>query len=311
MLIDIVVPIFGLLAFGYGATFTPVFDAAANRALAAFVFWFAIPVLLFRSVAGQPLPDTVPWAYLASFYGGAFAVMALGTVAARRLLGMAPLPAAIVGFGAAYGNVVLLGTPFVLAAFGAAGSLPFFLLLSVHSITLMTVGTAGMEIARGQGTGAARIGRRVLLGIVQNPIPMSLMAGVAFQALGLSLPAAVDRWAALMGGAAGPCALFSVGASLRAYRLGGAVRPAALMLTLKMLVHPLLVWALAWLLAVPPLWAAIATITAALPCGVNGYLFAQRYAAAEAESAAAILASTLLSVLTLTLLLGWLAVPGG
>ena len=224
VLVEIVIPVFGLMAFGYAATFTSVFDASANRALAAFVFWFAIPVLLFRSVASQPLPDIVPWGYLASFYAGAFFVFAAGFLAARRLLGIAPLPATIVGFGSAYGNVVLLGTPLVLAAFGPDGSLPFFLLLSFHSIVMMTVGTAAMELARGQGTGAATLGRRVALGIVTNPVPMSLMAGVAFQALGLTLPTALDRWAGLMAGAAGPCALFSVGASLRAYRLGGAAR---------------------------------------------------------------------------------------
>lgn len=302
--LDIVLPVFGLLAFGYAATFTPVFDAEANRALASFVFWFAIPVLLFRSVAAQPLPDAIPWGYLIAFYGAALLVLAGAALAARRLLGMPALPAAIVGFGAGYGNVVLLGTPLVLAAFGPAGTLPFFLLLAFHSILLMTVGTGLIEIARGRRVGALATARQVVLGIVRNPIPMSLLAGLAFQAAGLALPAAVDRWAALLGAAAGPCALFSVGASLRAYRVAGAIRPALLMVALKMALHPLLVWvATRWLLDVPPLWAAVAVVTAALPCGVNGYLFAQRYAAAEAETAAAVLLATLLSVVTLTLLL--------
>ncbi len=307
--LDIVLPIFGLLAFGYAATFTAVFDTVANRALASFVFWFAIPVLLFRSVATQPLPDAIPWGYLISFYGTALLVLAVAAITARRLLGMPPLPAAIVGFGAAYGNVVLLGTPLVLAAFGPAGTLPFFLLLAFHSLLLMTVGTGLIEVARGRRVGAAATARQAVLAIVRNPIPMSLLAGLAFQAAGLGLPAAVDRWAALLGAAAGPCALFSVGASLRGYRFGGAVRPALLMVGLKMALHPLLVWvATRWLLDVPPLWAAVAMVTAALPCGVNGYLFAQRYAAAEAETAAAVLLATLLSVVTLTLLLAGLGV---
>lgn len=313
VLFDIVLPIFGLLAFGYAATFTRVFDAAASRALASFVFWFAIPVLLFRSVASQPLPDVIPWGYLIAFYGAALLVLAVAATAARRLLAMPALPATIVGFGSAYGNVVLLGTPLVLAAFGPPGNLPFFLLLAFHSILLMTVGTVLLEIARGRRVGAAATAREAALGVLRNPIPMSLLAGLAFQTLGLALPTAIDRWAALLGAAAGPCALFSVGASLRGYRLGGALRPALLMVALKMLLHPLLVWLTArWLLDVPPLWTAVAVVTAALPCGVNGYLLAQRYAAAEAETAAAVLISTVLAMATLSLLLAWLgvAMPG-
>jgi hypothetical protein len=38
VILDIIVPIFGVMAFGYGATFTRVFDEAAAGALAAFVF---------------------------------------------------------------------------------------------------------------------------------------------------------------------------------------------------------------------------------------------------------------------------------
>ena len=65
-----ILPIFGLLAFGYLATFTRVFGQAAATALASFVFYFAIPVLLFRSMATTPLPDDVAWGYLEVSYGG-------------------------------------------------------------------------------------------------------------------------------------------------------------------------------------------------------------------------------------------------
>ena len=107
-----------------------------------------------------------------------------------------------------------------------------------------------------------------------------------------------------------PCALFSVGASLRAYRLKGALPPAALMVALKLVAHPLIVWALvSFVFAVPPLWAKVAVLLAALPVGVNVYLFAVRYDAGQAESASAILLSSVLSVATLPLVLLWLG-PG-
>jgi predicted permease len=134
-----------------------------------------------------------------------------------------------------------------------------------------------------------------------------LLGGVAFNLLGLELPGALERFAGLIGGAAVPCALFSVGASLRAYRLVGALPPAALMVALKLAVQPLIVWALAtFVFDVPPLWAKVAILLGALPVGVNVYLFAVRYDAGQAESASAILLSSVLSVATLALVLLWL-----
>ena len=46
----------------------------------------------------------------------------------------------------------------------------------------------------------------------------------------------------------------------------------------------------------------------ALPVGVNSYLFAERYRVGQAEAAAAILIATVLSVATVTVLLGLLGV---
>ncbi|MFO1070323.1 MAG: AEC family transporter [Geminicoccaceae bacterium] len=309
VVVDIIAPVFGLLAFGYAATFTKVFDQAAGKGLAAFVFWFAIPVMLFRNVAGQAMPETIPWGYLLSYYLGTFAVFAAAGLLAGPLFRTSVEERVLLGFGSAYGNIVLLGTPLALAAFGPPATLPFFLILSVHSVIMMTLVSLVIEVCRGRDAGWAKMPGKVIGGILRNPIPMSLMAGLLFHKLGLVLPKAVDQWAAMIGAAAGPCALFSLGASLRAYRITGALPRAGFMILMKMLVHPALVWVLAtFVFAVPPLWTGVAVLTASLPVGVNSYLFAERYRVGQAEAAAAILIATVLSVATVTVLLGLLGV---
>ena len=116
-IVDIIVPIFGLMAFGYAATFTRVFDAAASHALAAFVFYFAIPVMLFRNMAHEAArPD--PVGLLLSYYLGVAVVFVVGTAIARAWFGGPFERQAIIGFGGAFGNSVLLGIPLVLTSFG-------------------------------------------------------------------------------------------------------------------------------------------------------------------------------------------------
>jgi hypothetical protein len=305
-----VVPIFGLMAFGYAATFTRVFDAAAARALAGFVFYFAIPVMLFRSMASARLPDQIPWGYLLSYYLGAAVVFAAGMVGARALFGGSFERQAIAGFSAAFGNTVLLGIPLVLTTFGERASLPLFLLVAFHSTLLFTVVTVVIETGRGSRAGLRALPVAIMGGLATNPVLWGLILGVAFSLAGLRLPGPLERWAALIGNGAAPCALFSVGASLRAYRLRGALAPAAMIAALKLVAHPLLVVGLIGLVfEVPPLWAKVAIVIAALPVGVNPYLFAVRYDAGQAESASAILLTSLLSVVTVSVVLLWLG-PG-
>jgi hypothetical protein len=154
--------------------------------------------------------------------------------------------------------------------------------------------------------------KKALRGLASNPILWGLLGGVAINLLGLSLPAALERWTALVAGAAVPCALFSMGASLRAYRIAGALRVALVVVAIKLVVCPLAVWALATVVFdVPPLWAKVAILLAAMPVGVNVYLFGVRYDAGQAESATAILLSSILSIATLSAALVWLEADGG
>lgn len=297
------------MAFGYAATFTRVFGRDAANALASFVYHFAIPIMLFRNMAATALPEAIAWGYLGSYFLGVGVVFGIAMSAARLSFGGSFERQAIIGFGSVFGNSVLLGIPLVLTAFGEQASLPLFLLLAFHSTLLFTAITVIIEAGRGGGEELRAVPLRALKGLLGNPILWGMAGGIGFSLLELRLPAGIDRFAALLAGAAVPCALFSVGASLRAYRIVGALRPALVMVALKLVLQPLAVWLLATLVFdVPPLWAKVIILLAALPVDVNVYLFATRYDAGQAESAAAIVISSILSIVTLPLLLYWLGV---
>ena len=301
-----------MMAFGYGATFTRVFDEAAARALASFVFYFAIPLLLFRSMAVNTLPEQIAWGYLVSYYAGVALVWLLGMAIGRFLLGAPADRSVIQGFGAGFGNTVLLGIPVVLASFGEAAALPLYLLLAFHSTIMYTCLTVLLEAARGRGARTRKLIANAARSLATNPVLGGLLAGIAWNQAGLPMPAVMDGWLQLVAAAAIPCALFSLGASLRAYRILGALPPALIMVVFKLVVHPLVVFALAtWVFAVPPLWTKVAVIIAALPVGVNVYLFGNRYGTGQAEAATAILISSVASVFTMSVLLYALGVEAG
>jgi malonate transporter len=291
---------------GYGAAKAGVFDEAATRGLSLFVFNFAIPIMLVRTLGRVALPPEPDWALLAAYFTGAFAIYAAGSLAATRLFGRGGAEPAIFGISAAFSNTLILGIPLVLEAFGEAAAVPLFLIVAFHSPLLFTVTTAVAEAGLGAGQPLRQLPLNIARSLVTNPIMLGLLAGLAVNLGGLELPGVVDKLASYLAQAALPCALFALGANLSRFRLGGALRPALLLTVLKNLVHPLLVLALARALDLGPMAFNVALTLAACPSGINPYLFAARYKAAVPEASSTILVSTVASVATLSLVLAWL-----
>ena len=76
--VDVILPIFGLLMIGYITVMLGWFDQTAIKGLTRFVFDFAVPMLLLRTVANAQLPEHIPWDFLASYYLGTILILFSG-----------------------------------------------------------------------------------------------------------------------------------------------------------------------------------------------------------------------------------------
>ncbi len=303
-LFGIVSPIFGILALGFLAVKARVLDERAVKGLVSFVFNFAVPILLLRSLALTELPEDIRWSFLLSFYGGSFTVYLLGLAVGRYLFRRPLAQQAIFGMSAGFTNTVLMGIPIILTAYGPEATLPIFLIIAFHGPTLMPITTALIQVDRGVGVSFRRQAGSIALELVKNPIIMGLWVGLALNLTGLSLPGPVDKVAEMLGASAVPCSLFALGSSLAGYPLRGALGPAAFLVPLKIFLHPFLVWVLAVpVFGLEGLWVKVAVTMAAMPTGINAYLFGARYDTAQEVAARTILLSTLLSVGTISLVL--------
>ena len=304
VIVEIIAPTFGIVLLGWLAARLRAFDEPATRGLSLFAFNFAIPVMLFRTLARADLPEHPEWGLVLAYFASAIAVFGLAAVAGRVLFRASGAAPAILGITAAFSNTIILGIPIVLRAFGEAAAVPLSLIVAFHSAVMFTLTTVVAEIGAGDGAHwlatLANVGR----GLGSNPILWGIGGGLAVNLLGVSLPSVVDQFAATLGAAALPAALFALGANLSRFRLAHTLREAALLTGLKILVQPLLVYLLAaYVFGLSPLSQAVLVTIAALPTGINAYLFAARYQAAVPEATSTILVSTLLSTVTLGLLL--------
>ena len=215
---------------------------------------------------------------------------------------------------ATFGNTLQIGIPVVAGVFGETGLGLLLTLISVHALVLLLVCTTLVELdlAREQaqpGGGLAPVLWGTLRNALIHPVVLPVLAGLLWNGLGLPLPGPLDEVLQLLGSAMVPLCLTLIGMSL-AYlgwpaETGGALAVSAL----KLLLQPLLVWAVAaGVFGLSGLTLSVLVVAAALPTGSNAMMFSQRYRALEAETTAVNVLSTLVFVLSAPLWLGALEV---
>lgn len=291
-------PFFAVIGLGYGAGRLRFFSPDATAYLTKFVFYFALSAMLFGFAAHLDLAEVFSWAFVWAYFLASALVWAL--VAGVALLrGAGPQEAVFEAHTGIIGNVGFLGIPMLTLLLGPAAVGPVLLVLAVDLVvfsSLLTLAIAGLR----EGRMSWGIFRVLGLGLLKNPMIVSVVLGMAWGATGWTLPVPVNEFMVMLGAAATPCALFAIGASL-AGRGAERFEVAAWLSFAKLVLHPAAV-ALAALVIFPvERYAAGVMIAAAsLPVAGNVFILAQHFGVAPQRVSTAILISTAASVLTVT-----------
>ena len=141
-------------------------------------------------------------------------------------------------------------------------------------------------------------------GVVANQYLAGIALGTLVNLMDLSLPVVLVGVLELFAQSATPCALFALGAALSQYRVAGSLGASAAICVMKTVIFPVGVWlVLRFVLELDSLWLSVAVVLAALPVGINTYLFAERYSTGVPLAAASTVVSTAVSMVTISLVL--------
>jgi len=300
-LVNVVIPVFAIILLGYLIGRFKVLGEASSEALNGFVYYVALPVLLFHSVA-RLLPGKVfVWAYIASYLAAGFATFVIGALVSRLIFKRPLAENALSGMGSVFGNTGYMGIPLAMVSFGDAAVLPAILATVLHGIIWVPLVLAMVEIDT-RRNGGGRLGE-IALSLACNPILVAPLAGILWSLTGIPLPGPVDNFASILGASAGPCALFALGMFLVGRTVHEGAGEVGSMVVLKLLFHPLITWFFAFhVFTLEPLWASVSVLMAALPAGANCYVLAQQSECFVERSSTAILISTVLAVATVAAL---------
>ncbi len=302
-------PIFGVILAGYLAGRWRILGGDATAALNAFVSYFALPVLFFGTLARTPVRAVFNPGLLAGFTLVVILTFAVGMLTTRIVSRGGLASMSLQGIAASWGNVGYMGVPLCIAAFGQEGLPPAMLTVIVTAIISMVFGVMLIELEVAAGHGPVRTFLKAAFNVARNPLPVSIALGIAYSAVGLPVPGPVEKWIDLLGAAAAPCALFAIGLFLSDKSIKSGLAEAGLATLVKMLLQPALaVIVLPSFVDIQSVPGKVAILMAALPTAANAFVLAKQFEISVEKNTAAVLLTTAVSVITVSLVLVWLRI---
>jgi malonate transporter and related proteins len=329
--LQITLPFFALVLLGYIATRQKLMPTSAIPGLNTFVLFFALPCMLFRFGSSTPIAQLLDASVFVVYLPCALTMVAL-TMTLTRSRRTNWNNASFGALVAAFPNTGFMGVPMLVALLGAqvAGPAIITILIDLVITTSLCVALSRLDGAGRHGAGAAL--KKALLGMASNPMPWAILLGTGFSAMNLELIGPLAKTVELLGNAASPAALFTIGAVMarsammqasptidfpdtgphteqRASKkiplkqISSTPQDFWMIALLKLFLHPLLVLLIggsAIQLGLPLSHMALTVIVlvAALPSASNVALLAERFEADTGRIAKVILVSTTLAFLS-------------
>jgi len=300
-------PVFALILTGWLAARWRILGPAATDALNRYVVYLSLPALLFRAMTQVDLAQAAHWDFAAAFAGG-IAVTFLASFLGARRSQPALTDRSIQGLAASYANAGYMGIPLCLALFGAESLAPATFTTLLTASVLFGFAIALIEFDRQQAPGIGATLLKVGRALMRNPLLAAPMLGLAWAYTGRPLPEGLDRYVALLGASASPCALVTIGLFLAQTETASSGPGVLRLVCGKLLLQPAVTALLAfYVFTMPPMWAWTAVLMSALPIGTGPFMLAAMYGRDARVTSRAILVSTVASVLTVSLLVAWIS----
>ncbi len=306
--LELCAPLFLLVFLGWALIKIRLFDTAVSKALSRLVFKFLMPMLLFRQMSHLSEMPPVDLRVLIAFFGSCIVVFIMGRQMGKRLFAQDSTAQVITGMGGIFGNNVQLGIPIVALALGQDAMPTISVLIIFNVLLLWTTATACVEFGRTGGNIDWHKFVAAMKGIFKNPIVLGILIGSAWGMTGLHLPEVVEKTVGHITAATTPMALLVVGMGLAQHSFTAALPKGCAISVMKLLVQPLLVYALCRLIGLGQMETQATTLLSSLPVAINLYIMSVEFEAEEAMASNAIFVSTLISAVTVPLTMTLLAV---
>jgi hypothetical protein len=298
-----IAPIFLLICTGYALRRGGVPSEEFWNLNDRLVYFVLMPALFFVRISEADLSGPGLLRFAGTLYAGFFAAILFGVAAALWLRRGGAVGTSVIQGTGRFNTFI--GLAVAEALYGAEGLqiavLGAALLVPVVNLTVVSLFAVFLPRPGGRAV------RGAILALLTNPLILSILAAIGFNAAGLAPIPVISETLGVLGQAALPIMLLCVGASLKLRGLTADALPVALSAIGKLAVFPLATIAAAAAFGLDPLAASVALIYGALPTGVAAYTLSRQLGGDAPLMATMITIQTLLAFAVMPV---WLTLAG-
>jgi len=284
------------------------------------IYWVLIPALLFHHVSQITLSSIMIANYAVVILSGLFVVTTLSFIAGK-LFGYTPQIWTSLMQGAARHNAFI--------ALAIAGSLfgnkglalgAIFMVILIPIINIVIVSVMASTLNQEEGNNSRSSTFDVLFELIKNPFILAIAAGLVISFVDAERTAGlvisfvdaeriiiIHDATGLLGSAALPIMLLSIGANIKIREISLAITPIIIANVLKLLIFPIVVFFVAKSVNLSLFETTVAVIFAAVPTAASSYSLAKQFGGETQLMTSIITIQVALSFITIPIILAFIA----
>ena len=290
-----VVILFFMIAAGFACAKFGVVKKEAKQAFSDLLVGVVVPCMVINSYLTPFDPQTLNNLFLA--YGLSILLLVVGgAVTFFCTARTTPEHRPILRFACIYSNAAYMGFPLISVLFGSEGLLYASVFVTIFNILLWTQGVLML-----QGT---RLNlRQTIRTILTTPVLLAVAAGLVLYLTQIPVPELIRSPLEMIGNMNTPLSMFITGMMIAESDLKGLLSRKDLMpaVLIRLVLIPAVCFVLYRLLGLRGMAAQVVLLLEACPCAAITSVFAIPFGGDEELAAGTVVASTLLSIITLPL----------
>lgn len=299
--INATMPVFLVMILGWwlkrSGFLTDEFVSVADK----LVFKVALPVLVFKDIAGADLSNDFELKFVLFCFLGTCIFFGVTWLLAELFMKDKSMIGSFVQ-GAFRGSAAILGIAFAQNIYGDSGLVPMMIVASIPLFNIFSVLVLVRSANAGETDRKAVI-KKTLKGIVTNPIIIGIVLGIPFALLRFEFPVILQKSISSVASLSTPLALLAIGAGFSTGEAMKRIKLTVIAAAIKLVVIPGVFLPLAiWMGFRGEALVAMLILTGA-PTTVSSYIMAKNMGNDDALASSIVVMTTLFSSVTLTVII--------
>ena len=270
-------------------------------------YWVLIPALLFHFISQVSLSSEMLYIYAVIVFAG-FVVTFSSSIFLGKILGYAPEVWTSILQGSMRQNA-FIALAIAGSFYGSEGLkiASLFMFIYVPTINIIIITTMVMSLNKSNQKDSKKAISNIFIEISKNPFILAMIAGLLVSLFPLERMSVLIDTTELLGSAALPIMLLTIGAKIKVRDLTLKITPIIIPNSLKLIILPVIVYFVASYFNLSQIEIVVAVIFASVPTAAMSYSLAQQFGADHQLMRAILTTQVALSFITIPLLLAFIA----